>query len=162
LEEAKKIQEEWNTSEAFNLESYRNEQTHIAKAITAKKLQADEKNALIAGKRDIDNRVKILVNERKIIAANVALKRKSFAASKKKVRDLGAKKCKLDKPVRAEIQNILAEFHISSAAYHGGDLNGVCCRRLMANAGSIFTRIEAYLKISANRSISISLLPCCD
>jgi len=46
LEEAKKIQEEWNTSEAFNLESYRNEQTHIAKAITAKKLQADEKRDL--------------------------------------------------------------------------------------------------------------------
>jgi hypothetical protein len=86
------------------------------------------------------------MNERKAIQDNIALKRKRFSAAKKALKGIRATKCKLDRPVRAEIQNILAEFHISSAAYHDGDLNGVCCRRFMANAKEIFANTTAYLK----------------
>jgi hypothetical protein len=47
--------------------------------------------------------------------------------------------------VRAQVQQILENYEISSAAYHGGDLNGVSTRRLMKHAADIFRDIENYL-----------------
>jgi hypothetical protein len=35
-------------------------------------------------------------------------------------------------------RNILENFSISAAAYHGGDLNGVYARHLMAHSRAIF------------------------
>ena len=51
----------------------------------------------------------------------------------------------MDRPVRAEVMLILERYEISSAAYHGGDLNGVSARRLMKFSTDIFTEIENYL-----------------
>ena len=42
-------------------------------------------------------------------------------------------------------RKILENFSISAAAYHGGDLNGVCARCLMAHSKAIFSDIEDYL-----------------
>jgi hypothetical protein len=52
------------------------------------------------------------------------------------------RKTKADRPVKAEVQSILEKYEISSAAYHGGDLNGVCARHLLANAKTIFEDIQ--------------------
>jgi hypothetical protein len=36
--------------------------------------------------------------------------------------------------IMAEVEQLLEGFKISSKAYHGSEFNGVCCRRLVANA----------------------------
>jgi hypothetical protein len=38
---------------------------------------------------------------------------------------------KIDLPVTTEIENILLQYNISAAAYHGGKLNGVDCQELI-------------------------------
>jgi hypothetical protein len=80
----------------------------------------------------------------------VKTKRANHLSAKKAFKELRMKKTKGDRPVRAEVEDILQKFEISAAAYHGGDLNGVCARRLMANAKIIFEDIQAYLLLYDN------------
>jgi len=37
----------------------------------------------------------------------------------------------------AEIELYLESLNITRAAYHGGDFNGVCCRRLVASSDNV-------------------------
>jgi len=53
---------------------------------------------------------------------------------------------KIDLPVSAEIENILLQYNISAAAYHGGKLNGVDCRELIRLSKPIFAAFQNYLK----------------
>jgi hypothetical protein len=53
-------------------------------------------------------------------------------------------KTKADWPVRTEVQDFLERYEISSAAYHGGDLNFVCAHCLLANAETVFEDIQGY------------------
>jgi hypothetical protein len=76
---------------------------------------------------------------------DVKQKRQAFMTAKKNFKEFRLKKKKADRPVRTEIQNILEKFCISAAAYHGGDLNGVCARHLMAHSEEIFSNIQPYL-----------------
>jgi hypothetical protein len=76
--------------------------------------------------------------QRKVLEEEKKMKRAAFSAAKKDLKEIRSKKSKADRPTRSEIQNILEKFDISYAAYHGGDLNGVCARRLMANSSCIF------------------------
>jgi hypothetical protein len=48
-------------------------------------------------------------------------------------------------PVFSEIENILLEYGITSAAYHGGKLNGVDCRELLSRGKSIFECFKGCL-----------------
>jgi len=48
-------------------------------------------------------------------------------------------------PVFAEIENILLDFGITAAAYHGGKLNGVDCCELIKLAKQIFECFQACL-----------------
>jgi hypothetical protein len=41
-----------------------------------------------------------------------------------------AKKKKIDLPIFSRIENIFKEYNISTAAYHGGKLNGEDCQNL--------------------------------
>jgi hypothetical protein len=47
-----------------------------------------------------------------------------------------------------------ANYGISGAAYHGGKLNGVHCRKLMSEADGMFAEIEAYLLSYEGRKAS--------
>ena len=40
------------------------------------------------------------------------------------------------------LHEILEDFHIQKQHFHGGAMNGVCCRRLLDNVDSIFVRIK--------------------
>jgi hypothetical protein len=83
--------------------------------------------------------------EQKQREAGVKAKRANYLSAKTSFKELRMKKTKSDRPVMVEVEDILEKFEISAAAYHGGDLNGVCARRLMANAKIIFEDIQAYL-----------------
>jgi hypothetical protein len=72
--------------------------------------------------------------QQKALEEDVKLKRGAFALAKKEFKEIRMKKSKADQHVCSEVQNILENFGISSAAYHGRDLNGVCARCLMANS----------------------------
>ncbi len=48
-------------------------------------------------------------------------------------------------PLFAEIENILLEFGITTAAYHGGKLNGVDCCELLKLAQDIFECFKVCL-----------------
>jgi len=45
----------------------------------------------------------------------------------------------------AEIEDLLEKFHASRAAYHGGDFNGVSCRRIVGNAKEISDAVRGIL-----------------
>ncbi len=47
--------------------------------------------------------------------------------------------------MRAQVQSILENYEISSAAYHRGGLNGVSARWLMKHASIIFAEIDWFL-----------------
>jgi hypothetical protein len=65
---------------------------------------------------------------------------------KKKLKNLRKDKGKDERPIRSHVINLLEdEYEISSAAYHGGDLNGVCCRRLLTDGMKIFGDIIFFL-----------------
>ncbi len=44
-----------------------------------------------------------------------------------------------------EIEQLLEKFDASRAAYHGGDFNGVACRRIVGNANEICQRVMEIL-----------------
>jgi len=77
--------------------------------------QQQELDAVIAG----------MVQQRKNLEAEQSLKRKSSATARSQLKTIREAKRKQDIPVFADIENILLEYGISAAAYHGGKLNGV-------------------------------------
>ena len=54
------------------------------------------------------------------------------------------------------IDFILQKYHIHRAAYHGGDLTGVCIRKLMSSAKEIMNDIEEYLLATKSPSCLLS------
>ena len=63
--------------------------------------------------------------------SDIKTRRAALQEAKKKLQSVRAKKKKIDLPIFSQIENILKEYNISSAAYHGGKLNGVDCRELI-------------------------------
>ena len=52
--------------------------------------------------------------------------------------------------MRSEIENLLMQFNISAAAYHGGKLNGMHCHRVMQQAQLVFQEIQQLLMQSSS------------
>jgi hypothetical protein len=86
-----------------------------------------------------------MVKQRKELEADRHLKRQSATKAKFDLKALREKKKKAETPVLADMQNILIEFGILAAAYHGGKLNGVNCLELMKLAKTIFERLKMCL-----------------
>ncbi len=72
--------------------------------------------------------------QQKELEADEKIKMGHYFSTKKAFKELRMRKTKADWPVRVEVQGILERYEISSAAYHGGDLNGLCACHLLANA----------------------------
>jgi len=60
----------------------------------------------------------------------------------KKVTDYKIERGKPGASVVAEIELVLDQYRISRGSYHGGDFNGVCCRRLAGNAKPITEEVR--------------------
>jgi hypothetical protein len=63
------------------------------------------------------------------------------------VEDMNAARGKAHSTIQTDLELTLSKFLICRAAYHGGDFNGVCCRRLVQNAGNIIVEITPILLI---------------
>jgi hypothetical protein len=108
-------------------------------------LSADEKDSLQTQKQELDDEIEWLSQEQKRLKANASDKRKTFLDTSKALKEDQAKKTKIDRPTTATMENILSNYEICPARYHGGKLNGVDCRELMSKAKEIFGEIQAML-----------------
>jgi len=66
-------------------------------------------------------------------------------AARKNLKSVRAKKSKIDFPIFSKVENILKEYNISAALYHGGKLNMVDCHELIRLAKPIFLQLETEL-----------------
>jgi len=87
-----------------------------------------------------------LKNQQKLNKENVKTCQAAHADAKKKVADYKAERGKPEASIIAEIEMYMETLRISRAAYHGGDFNGVCCRRIVGNCKAIAENIETILK----------------
>jgi hypothetical protein len=74
--------------------------------------------------------------------------RAALQTAKKQHQSVRAKKKKMDMPIYSHVENILKDYNISAAAYHGGKLNGVDCREFIRLAKSHFFlifKLSCYL-----------------
>jgi hypothetical protein len=70
----------------------------------------------------------------------------------KKVEEMKAARGKPETSIVADLELTLAKYHVSHAAYHGGDFNGVCCWRIVGSAKPICDEIRAILVSKRDRS----------
>jgi hypothetical protein len=68
----------------------------------------------------------------------------------KKKADYKAERGKPEASIVAEIELYLEKLRISRAAYHGGNFNGVCCRRIVGNSKVIANNVQGILKAKKN------------
>jgi len=136
---------EWKESEGAQLEFHRYNRIHLTKEL--KKRNQDPKiiSDLHQQQQELDAVIAGMVQQRKNLEAEQSIKRKSSATARSQLKTIREAKRKQDIPVFADIENILLEYGISAAAYHGGKLNGVDCRELIVRAKPIFERFKQCL-----------------
>jgi len=64
---------------------------------------------------------------------------------KKHLEELKTARGKAHSSITSDIELTLGKFCISRTSYHGGDFNGVCCRRLVQHAADIILDIKPIL-----------------
>ncbi len=81
--------------------------------------------------------------QKKNLEKELGRKRKELSDAKKDLKKVRMEKTKMETPTVASIENIFLNFSILPAAYHGGKLNGVNCREVMALASVYFKRLSS-------------------
>jgi len=146
LTKAIKQLDEWKEVDGHNLQGYRDEAAQLRNSLKRSGAMNElERNAARNELVQLDQEIDRLVRERKTLEVNVKTRRTALQVAKKNHQSTRAKKKKVDLPIFSHVENILKEHNISSAAYHGGKLNGVDCRELIRLAKHIFSRFENYL-----------------
>jgi len=130
--------QEYRDRITVNVSFYDVLKSDISRQLQSHGISEEEKNRLCREREEINAAITNTKNQRKENETDVKLKRAAFQSAKIAFKEIRESKKKADRPVRSEIQSILEQFSISAAAYQGGDLNGVCARRLMAHSKAIF------------------------
>ena len=145
LTEAKSKLENRKNNSYQTLCNLRLRRKNIQLELNNKTINAQNKDEISREKNDIDTNISSFIDNRKELELEISTKRRILGEKKKDVQNIQKEKKKIDRPVSAEIENILIQYNISAAAYHGGKLNGVDCRRLIIKAKEIFPRFQLYL-----------------
>ena len=145
LDEAKEKLASWTENKEVDLEMYRMEKNNISVALRSRDTLHGELESMMSERLELESLIEALVAERKELEAAVSGKRKAVTAAKKELKNIQDKKKKMDTPISADVENILMEYNICAAAYHGGKLNGVDCREFIRLCKEIFERIQAHL-----------------
>jgi hypothetical protein len=135
----------WKEDTAPQLEFHRHERMQVANKLKTRNLESLEIADLRSQMQQLDTEIAEMVQQRKALEADLTLKRKFVGTAKAALKKVRETKKKIEMPAFADIENILLEFGISAAAYHGGNLNGVDCRELMKLAKPIFERFKTSL-----------------
>ena len=91
-------------------------------------------------------------NTEKQIVRNFKDAQEAHKNAKKALEDMKAARGKPESSISVDIEVTLAKFLISRASYHGGDFNGVCCRRLVQNADEVISEIKPVILSKRERS----------
>ena len=145
LAEAKKRLEEWQHNTSHTLSHLRLQKSYVVAALKNRALLNAQKDHMLAEKKRIEDNVSMMVRDRKQLEVDVSNKRKTLGEKKKDLQKIQKEKRKINTPVSAEIENLLLQYNISAAAYHGGKLNGVDCREVIHLAKQLFPIFQAYL-----------------
>jgi hypothetical protein len=113
-------------------------------------LRRGETIDLLILKNNLETQIDQLMDEKKLREKNVATGKKDLSSKMATLKSVTEKKSKIEKPIHTEIELLLSEYNISAAAFHGGKLNGVDCRRFMHHASSIFSDVLTLLLQSEN------------
>ena len=76
----------------------------------------------------------------------------TLAESKKNLANRREERGKPEASISAEIELLLEKYYASRAAYHGGDYNGISCRRIVGNSTEIAKGIRMVLEAKRNES----------
>ncbi len=98
-------------------------------------------------------------NTEKQIVRNFKDAQEAHKNAKKALEDMKAARGKPESSISVDIEVTLAKFLISRASYHGGDFNGVCCRRLVQNADEVISEIKPVV-LSKREKICEELTVC--
>jgi hypothetical protein len=142
FETSREMLEELKASTAADVSFHEIVLEEILASLQQRGISEEEKNRLRGEMEEVKANICNMKTEVKNKANDVKQKKLAFTAANKKFKEFRMNKKKADRPVRAEVENIMEKFCISAAAYHGGDLNGVCARRLMAHSEAIFSNIQ--------------------
>ncbi len=72
--------------------------------------------------------------------------------------DYKMERSKPEASIMSEIEMLLDLYRISRGSYHGGDFNGVCCRKLVGNAQPITAEIRKILITKKNEQCDESII----
>jgi hypothetical protein len=84
-------------------------------------------------------------NQLKALKDKVKSCQEAHTSCKKNLETYRSERGKPEASIVAEMEYLLEQFKISRASYHGGDFNGVCCRRLVASAKPISDEVRQIL-----------------
>ncbi len=110
-----------------------------------RKFSEEERDSLQTQWQELDNEIEAFSQEQKRLKADASRKCKTFLKSSKYLKEEQVKKTKLDRPTTATMENILSNYEISPAQYHGVKFNGVDCRQFTPKANDICSEIQAML-----------------
>ena len=79
----------------------------------------------------------------------------SCDALKQQVQELHINRGKPESSILADIKHMLnQELHIKHGAYHGGDVNRVCCQRIVSNAEKVAKAVKMSVLAKKDESCS--------
>ncbi len=143
---AKQLIDQWNSDGgSIELRAYRVEKAQVTAMLRHQGLPRDEIQSLKVQKDELDATIEVLNAQQKLLEKDVSAKRAVLSEAKKALKKIQSGKKKVDFPVVATIENLFEKYEIKPAAYHGGKLNGVDCREVMAQACKLFADIQTFL-----------------
>jgi len=95
-----------------------------------------------------------LKDQMKACKENVKKSQVNISALKKIVATCREERGKPEASISADIETVLEKYKVSRAAYHGGDYNGVSCRRIVGNSSDIMQDITSVLQAKKDNSCS--------
>ena len=127
------------------IQQLRLQKAGLSQTLRQRGLTEERIGSLVAERRQIDERIAALQAQKESLEKELGQKRKSLSEARKELKKIQSDKTKIDLPTVAGIENIFLNYSISPAAYHGGKLNGVDCREVMAKAAPLFNDIKQLL-----------------
>ncbi len=152
LQKAKEASEQWKRNGGvIDLHMYRMERVNVNNALKGRNLNQEARVDLMDQKQWIENLIERHVQEQKRLQQDLTLKRKQLKEARSALKKIQSEKTKMDNPTIAEVENLLSDYGITPAKYHGGKLNGVDCREVMSHAKTLFEQIKTLL-LSVSRA----------
>jgi chromosome segregation ATPase len=126
--------------------------TLIKANLSRKNLDGTQREELKVQLTLLDAFIADLKQQMKLIKENLKIRQKNLADLKKKLATCREERGKPEASISAEIEMLLEKYKASRAAYHGGDYNGVSCRRIVGSCHEIVEDISKILLAKKNET----------